>query len=117
MLDRPGTFYFASAVPGRCEAGRRMAVRVVDAPFDLAPTSGVDPGTTAPPPPPTVMLKLTPSAWLWIATVGVSAVLLICVTCFCLNEQGKQVKHFMDALGAILEDHNGLSTELAATSV
>ena len=121
VLDRPGTFYFASAVPGRCEAGQRMVVRVVvdadDAPFDFAPTSGVDPGTTAPQPPP-VVFKLTPSsAWLWIGTVGVFAALLICVTYFYLDEQTKLAKHFMDALGARLEDHKGFSTELAATSV
>ena len=94
-----------------------MAVRVVDAPFDVAPTSGVDPGTTAPQPPP-VVFKLTPSsAWLWIGTVGVFAALLICVTYFYLDEQTKLAKHFMDALGARLEDHKGFSTELAATSV
>lgn len=60
-LDRPGTFYFVSGVPGRCEAGQRMAVRVV------VSHSGV-----APPPPANVAFKFkVTSAWLWVATVGV----------------------------------------------
>ena len=63
-----------------------MAVRVVDAPFDVAPTSGADPGTTAPQPP-TVVFKLTPSTWLWFATVGVFTAVLTCVTLICLNER------------------------------
>ncbi|KAF8781053.1 hypothetical protein HU200_001025 [Digitaria exilis] len=29
-LDRPGLFYFIGGEPARCEAGQRMAVRVVD---------------------------------------------------------------------------------------
>jgi hypothetical protein len=29
-LGRPGLFYFISGAPARCEAGQRMAVRVVD---------------------------------------------------------------------------------------
>ncbi|CAN6174707.1 unnamed protein product [Urochloa humidicola] len=116
QLERPGTFYFASGVPGRCEAGQRMAVRaVVEAPFfSFAPTSGVNPGddTTAPPPPPppTVVFKLTPSAWLWIGTVGVLLVLLVGVSCYCFIEQGRLSKVFLGALGIRLEH---LYTELA----
>ncbi|CAN6196339.1 unnamed protein product [Urochloa humidicola] len=113
-LDRPGTFYFASGVPGRCEAGQRMAVRaVVEAPFfSFAPTSGDD--TTAPPPP-TVVFKLTPSAWLWIGTVGVLLVLLLGVTLFCFIEQARLSTAFLGALGVRLEleDYKALYTELA----
>ncbi|CAL5087804.1 unnamed protein product [Urochloa decumbens] len=116
-LDRPGTFYFSSGVPGRCEAGQRMAVRAVDAPvhFSFAPTSGVDPGgylTTAPPP--TVVFKLTPSAWWWIGTTGVFLVLLTGVTCFCLVDQARLTTVFLGALGARVEHYKALSTELAS---
>ncbi|CAL5073767.1 unnamed protein product [Urochloa decumbens] len=102
-LDRPGTFYFASGVPGRCEAGQRMAVpvRAVGAPsFSIAPTSDVYRGDVTTAPPPTVVFKLTPSAWWWIGTTAVFLVLLTGVTCFCLVQQARLTTVFLDALGA-----------------
>jgi hypothetical protein len=121
-LYRPGTFYFVSGVPGRCEAGQRMALLVAGAqppPFFFAPTSGValppdydepavpPPGTTAPPA--TVVLRLTPSAWMWVFTVGIFLLLLVGIVICCVNEQTKVTTAFMGALEA---KHKALATEL-----
>ncbi|CAN6204789.1 unnamed protein product, partial [Urochloa humidicola] len=92
-LDRQGTFYFASGVPGRCEAGQRMAVSVAG---DV---------TTAPPPPPTVVFKLTPSAGVWMATVVVFLIILIGVIACCVDVQSKLMAVFIGALGARLEQY------------
>ncbi|KAF8781055.1 hypothetical protein HU200_001027 [Digitaria exilis] len=105
-LDRPGTFYFVSGMPGRCEAGQKMAVRVVF--FD---DSGDD--TTAPPPPPaTVVFKVTTSAWLWVATVGVFVAVLLFVIIFCYYRYDKLAYYFLDKLS---ERNGALPSNAAAT--
>jgi hypothetical protein len=48
-LDRPGFFYFVSGVPGRCEAGQRMIVRVVaHSALAAAPASPPSAGASSP---------------------------------------------------------------------
>ncbi|TVU03725.1 hypothetical protein EJB05_50730 [Eragrostis curvula] len=104
-LDRPGHVYFVSGAPGHCEAGQRMAVRVTaalsspataTAPASVPATPGTPSAAAGSTGPATIVLKLTPSLLLWIATVFVFVFLLIFVLLFCWYQQGKLVETFID---------------------
>ena len=59
-LARPGLFYFISGAPARCEAGQRMAVRVVDGALRPSLTSGAPTPAPAPAPAPGTQPSDTP---------------------------------------------------------
>ncbi|TVU03724.1 hypothetical protein EJB05_50729 [Eragrostis curvula] len=106
-LDQPGVFFFISGAPGHCEAGQRMAVRVATAPA-AAPAPSAVPATPGTPPAAAgsssqtiVVLKLTTSAVVWIATVCLFLFILICVLFYCNHQQVKMARDFIRCRGQI----------------
>ncbi|TVU09942.1 hypothetical protein EJB05_43441, partial [Eragrostis curvula] len=106
-LDIPGMFHFISGAPGHCEAGQRMAVRVAAAPAAAPAPGAAVPATPGTPPAAgstgqtVVVLKLTTSAVVWIATVCLFLFILICVLFYCNHQQVKMARDFIRCRGQI----------------
>ncbi|KAK3130332.1 hypothetical protein QOZ80_6BG0492030 [Eleusine coracana subsp. coracana] len=109
-LRRPGSFFFISGAPGHCEAGQRLAVRVVvvdaarsapvaaQAPVTNPPPSGTPPATGATTGrPAVVVLKLMPSFDTWVLTVLAFLVITMGLLAFCVRQQSQLVDTFIEA--------------------